>query len=119
MRKAVLIIAVALVAASCSDGEPGVAGSITTSPGGTATRQTLPDPGLFEATRRTMSVDLFDCFYLSNVAEHLDAAADLGMATGLFVAGTMTLVQLWFNANRKKHREEIEALLEIARSEKH
>ena len=26
----------------------------------------LPEPALFEATRRTMSVDLYDCFYLSN-----------------------------------------------------
>jgi FMN phosphatase YigB (HAD superfamily) len=49
---------------------------------------TLPEPALFEATRRTMSVDLFDCFYLSNVPENLDAAKELGMATGLFVAGT-------------------------------
>jgi len=47
----------------------------------------LPEPALFEATRRTMSVDLFDCFYLSNLPEHLDAAKELGMATGLFVAG--------------------------------
>lgn len=47
----------------------------------------LPEPALFEASRRTMSVDLFDCFYLSNVPEHLDAAKELGMATGLFVAG--------------------------------
>ncbi|GJM38091.1 MAG: hypothetical protein DHS20C19_14580 [Acidimicrobiales bacterium] len=47
----------------------------------------LPEPALFEATRRRMSVDLFDCFYLSNVPEHLDAAKELGMATGLFVAG--------------------------------
>ncbi len=38
---------------------------------------------------------------------------------GLFVAGTMTMVQLWFNANRRKNHDEIEALLEIARSEKH
>lgn len=48
----------------------------------------LPDPGLFEATRRTNSVDLYDCFYLSNVPEHLDAAQDLGLATGLFVTGS-------------------------------
>lgn len=48
---------------------------------------TLPEPALFEATRRTMSVDLYDCFYLSNVPEHLDAAEAMGMATGLFVAG--------------------------------
>lgn len=47
----------------------------------------LPEPALFEATRRRMSVDLFDCFYLSNVPAHLDAAKELGMATGLFVAG--------------------------------
>lgn len=45
----------------------------------------LPEPALFEATRRTMSVDLFDCFYLSNNVQHLDAARDLGIATGLFV----------------------------------
>jgi methionine salvage enolase-phosphatase E1 len=45
----------------------------------------LPEPSLFEATRRTMSVDLFDCFYLSNNVEHLDAARELGIATGLFV----------------------------------
>jgi len=48
---------------------------------------TLPEPALFEATRRTMSVDLYDCFYLSNVPEHLDAAKELGMATGFFVTG--------------------------------
>lgn len=44
----------------------------------------LPEPSLFEATRRTMSVDLFDCFYLSSVVSHLDAAEELGMATGFF-----------------------------------
>ena len=48
---------------------------------------TLPEPALFEATRRMMSVDLFDCFYLSNVTEHLDLAQELGLATGLFVTG--------------------------------
>jgi len=48
---------------------------------------TLPEPALFEATRRMMSVDLFDCFYLSNVTEHLDVAEELGLATGLFVTG--------------------------------
>ena len=47
----------------------------------------LPEPALFEATRRTMSVDLYDCFYLSNNPEHLDMAKELGMATGLFVTG--------------------------------
>ncbi len=54
---------------------------------------TLPEPALFEATRRTMSVDLFDCFYLSNVPEHLDVARDLGMATGLFVTGAEMAVE--------------------------
>jgi FMN phosphatase YigB (HAD superfamily) len=48
---------------------------------------TLPEPALFEATRRTMSVDLYDCFYLSNVPGHLDAAKELGLATGFFVTG--------------------------------
>ena len=38
---------------------------------------------------------------------------------GLFVAGTMALVLLWYQRNRRTHRDEIEALLEIARSEKH
>jgi MFS transporter, LPLT family, lysophospholipid transporter len=38
---------------------------------------------------------------------------------GLFVAGTMTAVFFWYRRNRRVHREEIEALLEIARSEKH
>ncbi|MEX2241944.1 MAG: lysophospholipid transporter LplT [Burkholderiales bacterium] len=38
---------------------------------------------------------------------------------GLFLAGTMTLVLLWYRRNRRVHRDEIEALLEIARSEKH
>ena len=45
----------------------------------------LPDPALFEATRRTMSVDLYDCFYLSNNLTNLAAAKEIGMATGLFV----------------------------------
>ncbi|MCY3850407.1 MAG: hypothetical protein OXF75_06355 [Acidimicrobiaceae bacterium] len=48
---------------------------------------TLPEPALFEATRRTMSVDLFDCFYLSNIPGNLDVAEELGMATGLFLSG--------------------------------
>ncbi len=48
----------------------------------------LPEPALFEATRRTLSVDHYDCFYLSNNPEYLDAAKDLGMATGLFVTGS-------------------------------
>jgi FMN phosphatase YigB (HAD superfamily) len=47
----------------------------------------LPEPALFEATRRTMSVDLYDCFYLSNKPEHLEAAKELGVATGFFVTG--------------------------------
>ena len=38
---------------------------------------------------------------------------------GLFVAGTMTLVQRWYKINRVKHATEIERLLKIARSEKH
>ena len=37
---------------------------------------------------------------------------------GLFVAGTMTFVLLWYRRNLRVHKEEIEALLEIARSEK-
>jgi hypothetical protein len=37
---------------------------------------------------------------------------------GLFVAGTMTMVMLWYRRNRRVHSVEIEALLEIARSEK-
>ena len=36
---------------------------------------------------------------------------------GLFVAGTMTLVQLWFWRNRRAHREEVERLLAFARAE--
>ena len=36
---------------------------------------------------------------------------------GLFVAGTMTFVLLWYRRNLRVHKEEIEALLEIARSE--
>ena len=47
----------------------------------------LPEPALFEATRRTMSVDLFDCFYLSSIEGNLDVAEELGMATGLFLSG--------------------------------
>ena len=46
----------------------------------------LPEPPLFEATRRVMSVDLYDCLYLSSVPEYLDAAAELGMATACFAA---------------------------------
>ena len=46
----------------------------------------LPERPLFEATRRVMSVDLYDCLYLSSVPEYLDAAADMGMATGYFAA---------------------------------
>jgi uncharacterized protein involved in response to NO len=36
---------------------------------------------------------------------------------GLFVAGTMTLVQLWYWRNRRAHREEVERLLAFARAE--
>lgn len=49
---------------------------------------TLPEPALFEATRRTMSVELLDCFYLSNIEGNLDVAEELGMATGLFLSGS-------------------------------
>ncbi len=38
---------------------------------------------------------------------------------GLFIAGTMTLVLLWYRRNRRRHKDEIEALLEIARSHEH
>ncbi|CAM9657491.1 unnamed protein product [Phaeothamnion confervicola] len=38
---------------------------------------------------------------------------------GLFVAGTMALVQRWFKLNRVKHREEIDRLLAVAKTEKH
>ncbi|MGE0874440.1 MAG: lysophospholipid transporter LplT [Burkholderiales bacterium] len=38
---------------------------------------------------------------------------------GTFVAGTMTAVKIWYERNRRVHHDEIEALLEIARSEKH
>ena len=40
-------------------------------------------------------------------------------AFGLFVAGTMMLVRVWYAANLRRHRDEIESLLEVARSEKH
>ena len=33
---------------------------------------------------------------------------------GLFVAGTMTVVQLWFWRNRRVHREEVDRLLAFA-----
>jgi len=36
---------------------------------------------------------------------------------GLFVAGTMSVVQIWYLANRRKHREEVERLLAFARAE--
>jgi hypothetical protein len=36
---------------------------------------------------------------------------------GLFVAGTMGLVQLWFSRNRRVHHDEIERLLAFARAE--
>jgi MFS family permease len=38
-------------------------------------------------------------------------------AFGLFVAGTMTVVQAWFLRNRRVHREEVERLLAFARAE--
>jgi MFS family permease len=40
-------------------------------------------------------------------------------AFGLFVAGTMTLVQLWFNHNLRAHEAEVERLLAFARAEGH
>ena len=51
----------------------------------------LPERALFEATRRVMSVDLYDCLYLSSVPEYLDAAADMGMATAYFAASPSDL----------------------------
>jgi MFS transporter, LPLT family, lysophospholipid transporter len=36
---------------------------------------------------------------------------------GMFVAGTMTLVQLWYWRNRRRHRDEVERLLAFARAE--
>ena len=38
---------------------------------------------------------------------------------GLFVAGTMALVLVWYRHHRRVHHDEIEALLEIARSAEH
>jgi MFS family permease len=38
-------------------------------------------------------------------------------AFGLFVAGTMAVVQAWFLRNRRVHREEVERLLAFARAE--
>ncbi|MEI6723923.1 MAG: lysophospholipid transporter LplT [Betaproteobacteria bacterium] len=38
---------------------------------------------------------------------------------GLFVAGTMALVQRWFTLNKVKHGAEIDQLLAIAKTEKH
>jgi LPLT family lysophospholipid transporter-like MFS transporter len=36
---------------------------------------------------------------------------------GLFVAGTMTVVQLWYLRNHRRHREEVDRLLAFARAE--
>jgi LPLT family lysophospholipid transporter-like MFS transporter len=36
---------------------------------------------------------------------------------GLFVSGTMTLVQLWYRRNHRTHREEVDRLLAFARAE--
>ena len=36
---------------------------------------------------------------------------------GLFISGTMALVQLWYLRNRRLHREEVERLLAFARAE--
>ena len=46
----------------------------------------LPHPPLLEAARRKMSIDAYDCLYLSSVPEFLDAAKELGMATAYFAA---------------------------------
>lgn len=53
----------------------------------------LPEPPLFEATRRVMSVDLYDCLYLSSVPEYLDAAAKMGMATAYFAASPQDMLE--------------------------
>jgi MFS transporter, LPLT family, lysophospholipid transporter len=36
---------------------------------------------------------------------------------GLFVAGTMTMVQVWYLVNRRRHHEEVERLLAFARAD--
>jgi hypothetical protein len=36
---------------------------------------------------------------------------------GLFVAGTMTVVQFWYWRNHRRHREEVDRLLAFARAE--
>ena len=38
-------------------------------------------------------------------------------AFGLFVAGTMAMVQFWYQYNRRKHRADVERLLAFARAE--
>jgi MFS transporter, LPLT family, lysophospholipid transporter len=38
-------------------------------------------------------------------------------AFGLFVAGTMAMVQLWYQYNRRRHRADVERLLAFARAE--
>ncbi|MFQ5557743.1 MAG: hypothetical protein ACE5GB_09600, partial [Acidimicrobiales bacterium] len=53
----------------------------------------LPEPALFEATRRTLMVDLYDVLYLSSTTEHLDAGAEMGMATAYFAAGPADVVE--------------------------
>jgi LPLT family lysophospholipid transporter-like MFS transporter len=40
-------------------------------------------------------------------------------AFGLFVAGTMTLVRMWYRRNLRNHPEEVEKLLDFARSSHH
>jgi MFS transporter, LPLT family, lysophospholipid transporter len=39
------------------------------------------------------------------------------VAFGLFVAGTMTLVQVWYWRNLRRHGDEVERLLAFARAE--
>ncbi|MDE0268558.1 MAG: hypothetical protein OXI96_05925 [Acidimicrobiaceae bacterium] len=47
----------------------------------------LPQQSLLEAARRTMSIEVYDCLYLSSVSEHLDAAEQIGMITKHFAVG--------------------------------
>ena len=54
---------------------------------------TLPESSLFEATRRVMSVDTYDCLYLSSVPDNLDAAAELGLATAYFAASPADAIE--------------------------
>lgn len=46
----------------------------------------LPQPPLLEAARRKISIDAYDCLYLSSVPAFLDVGKDLGMSTAYFAA---------------------------------